>query len=126
MYERSRPGFRFSWGDGLALAICGLLCWLTWPWLGRFALVFPITLGHFFLFCNVFRVRRSYELIWAGLYLLNVACWMLLWEFRWLGVLACQTPLTLVLIVLEVRSSRYHGIWAHPGDGDVAPGSEQS
>jgi hypothetical protein len=74
------------------------------------ALVFPVTLAHFFLFCNVFRIRRSYELVWTGAYLMNLGYWILLRELSWLHVLAWQTPLTVAFMVAEVRSPRYHGI----------------
>jgi hypothetical protein len=63
--------------------------------------VLPVTLGHFFLFCNVFGVRRRYELIWAAVFVANVGAWLLAGELRWLWVLAIQTPLTLLLILLE-------------------------
>ncbi len=104
-----KPGFRFSWGDAIAILVCAVATWLAWHWLGLFALVFPVTLGHFFIFCNVFRIRPIYELVWTGAYLVNMAYWLLFREFSWLGVLSVQTPLTLTLIVLELRSPRYHG-----------------
>ncbi|CAK0748261.1 hypothetical protein CCP3SC1_1760005 [Gammaproteobacteria bacterium] len=32
-------------------------------------LLIGLVLGHFFLFCNVFRVTRQTELIWAGAFI---------------------------------------------------------
>ena len=115
-------GFRFSAGDAVALAVAAVATWLLLPRIGFLAWLFPFALGHFFLFCNVFRVRRSYELIWAAGFLLNFGAWMVSGGFDWLGVLAVQTPLTLLLIVLEIRSPRYHGVFARsPADGSEPP-----
>ena len=75
------------------------------------ALLFPIVLGHFFLFCNVFRVRRKYELIWAFLFIVNAGAWWLCDSFGWWPVLATQAPITLFFIAKEVVSPEYHGIF---------------
>ena len=72
-----------------------------------------IGVGHFFLFCNVFRVRRRYELMWTALCLVNFTAWFLLVEpFTWLGVMGVQTPATLLAIGVEMRSPEYHGIFS--------------
>jgi hypothetical protein len=110
-------GFRFSRTDALVIAACAGATWALWRPLGELALVFPVVLLHFFLFCNVFRIRRSYELIWAGMFVLNLACWVLLGAFWWPWVLLAQTPLTLALIIAEMMSRRYHGAgwrWINP------------
>ena len=57
-------------------------------------------------------MRRNYELIWAAVFVLNVAGWSFADAFSWLYVLAVQSPITLTVITLEFRSARYHGIWA--------------
>jgi hypothetical protein len=105
-------GFRFSAVDGCAIAICAAATWGLWGALGHLALAFPVVLGHFFLFCNVFRVRRSYELAWSACFLLNAAAWWLGAAFTWWGVLAVQLPVTVLAIGAEIRSPRYHGVWA--------------
>ena len=105
-------GFRFSVVDAGVLAVAAAATWLLLPHVGFVAWLLPFALGHFFLFCNVFRVRRSYELVWAAGFLLNFGAWALSGAFDWLPVLAVQTPLTLLLIVLEIRSPRYHGVFA--------------
>ncbi len=115
--SRKRRGFRFSEIDLMAIVICGVLTWVSLPFLDQFALIFPITLGHFFLFCNVFRIHRKLELIWAGAFVINVASNSLAEEFSWIRVLILQTPLTLLLIAMELRSGRYHGIFCGREDG---------
>ncbi len=110
--SKRTAGFRFSIVDGMFIALAvaavialhGLLKNLVW--------VIPFAVGHFFLFCNVFRVRRSYELAWVGIFFINLAAWMISDRFSWLGILAVQTPFTLAAFVLEMRSPQYHGIFA--------------
>jgi hypothetical protein len=68
--------------------------------------------GHFFLFCNVFRVVRRRELIWAGLYVVNAGFWLALNRLDWFNVLACQLPISAGVIAWELKASRYHGIFA--------------
>lgn len=112
-------GFRFSIADLIAIIVCAVGTLLAWSVLGNFALLFPIVLGHFFLFCNIFRIRRNYELAWAALFIINVG-WHVLGatgEADWSRVLLIQFPITLFFIVLEMRGGRYHGIgyrWINP------------
>ncbi len=113
-----RAGFRFWWQDAVAIVLCALVTGLSWQLLGSVALLFPVTLGHFFLFCNVFRLRRSYELFWSILFLANIGFWLSRDELRWAEILALQTPLTIALILLEMRSPNYHGVfWARLNPG---------
>ncbi|MFQ5931356.1 MAG: hypothetical protein ACE5MM_03005 [Nitrospiraceae bacterium] len=93
----------------MAILVCALATWLAWRPMGAFALIFPVTLGHFFLFCNVFRIRPIYELIWTGVYLVNMLYWLLYAELSWVAALTVQTPVTIALILLELRSPHYRG-----------------
>src|ERR1051326_8718857 len=67
---------------------------------------------HFFLFCNVVRIRRSFELLWAAVFVTNILMWLCLDRLNWFGVVAVQLPITTGLVAAEVRSPRYHGIFA--------------
>ena len=71
-----------------------------------------VAAGHFFLFCNVFRIVRRRELIWAGLYVLNVGVWTGFDRLTWRGVLLCQLPITVALVVADMRAPGYHGVLA--------------
>ncbi|MDF1660346.1 MAG: hypothetical protein P1V97_01140 [Planctomycetota bacterium] len=106
-------GFRFSMVDAIAIAICVVSTVYLYPQIGADALLFSVVLGHFFLFCNVFRVRRNYELIWAALFLVNFVAWRLTGPVDWAAILSCQTPATLIAIIAEIRSPEYHGIFSH-------------
>ena len=114
---RCPPGFRFSFVDGVVLAIASFGTMLQ-ETLGSLAWLPVILVGHFFLFCNVFRIRRSYELIWAAVFVINLAGWSLAGAFSWKGVLLVQTPLTAAVIVAEITGGRYHGVgWSFIGRG---------
>lgn len=59
----SRPGFRFSTRDGVAVVMGLLVTASLWRRVGSLSLLPLVVLGHFFLFCNVIRVRTRYELV---------------------------------------------------------------
>lgn len=107
-------GFRLSITDAIVIAVGAVatIAAASVP-LGPMTGVFPMAIGHFFLFCNVFRLRRSLELLWTAVFLANFTAWTLLaGDFSWPGVLAIQLPLTAIVIALEMRSPRYHGVFA--------------
>jgi len=105
-------GFRLSLLDLLVLAVAAPATWLLWPVVGPIAGCVPLAVGHFFLFCNVFRITRWKELLWAAVCLVNVAAWAAADALSWPGILAVQTPLTVLLLWSETRTARYHGAWA--------------
>ncbi len=70
----------------------------------------PLTLLHFFLWCNVFRVGSKRELLWSGVFIVNTAAWLYLWEFSVIRVFLTQAPFTLAVIAHTLRDPRYHGI----------------
>jgi hypothetical protein len=47
-----RAGFRFWWQDAVAIVLCALVTGLSWQLLGSVALLFPVTLGHFWARLN--------------------------------------------------------------------------
>ena len=105
-------GFRLSPFDLVFLAVGVLAAVLTRGLPGDPSTLIGIVVGHFFLFCNVVRLRRSFELAWAGVFVaLAVIGWGLGVQ-RWFVPLAFVTPYTVLLVLLEVRSGRYHGAGA--------------
>lgn len=111
MSER-KAGFRLSIVDVLFLLAAGTAVALLQNRLGVWVWSIPVAVGHFFLFCNVFRVRRSLELIWTAILFCNAGAWVAADRFTWAAVLLVQTPFTLAAIVLEMRSRRYHGVFS--------------
>jgi hypothetical protein len=65
-----------------------------------------MVVAHFFLFCNVFRVPRRWELAWAGVFALNTGIWLALGSFDWRPVLLIQSPFTLAAIGMTLVSRR--------------------
>jgi hypothetical protein len=103
-------GFRFSWTDGVVVILCALATWSTWSLLNDIAALFPIVLAHFFLFCNVFRIPRKYELLWSAVFVSNIEAWLVADLFAWSKVLLVQTPVTLFLVIMTLFQQDYHGI----------------
>ena len=110
-----RPcGFRFSLHDLFTtLAVTGLT-WALVFWLGTLGWLPLIVLGHFFLFCNVFRIGMRPELIWTAVFVVNVSAWWLAGATDWVPVLLTQTPVTVFLCVRAIRDPRYHGVLSRP------------
>ena len=105
-------GFRFSLTDALAIFAFMSAAGVLWR-LGNFLWwMLAIAAGHFFLFCNVFRIVRRRELVWSGLFILNVGVWAWLDLLTWPCVLLCQLPITVGLVAVDMRSTGYHGVFA--------------
>ena len=103
--------------------MASLATWLAWPYVGRLSLLLPIVLVHFFLFCNVFRVRRKLELLWAVLFVVNVAVWTAVGDLDCWWVLAIQLPVTVAVIMTEIRSEQYHGVFCRRAGEELMGGS---
>lgn len=105
-------GFRFSATDALALLLFGAAILGLYRLDSKLWWLMATVAGHFFLFCNVFRVVRRRELIWAACFVVNVGLWLLLSRLDWFNVLACQLPISVGVIAWELKAARYHGILA--------------
>lgn len=104
-----KPGFRLSAADAVVLA-AGLLaaasvCRITVLASG----IFLFVLTNFFIFCNVIRMSRPPELIWAAAFLLLSGSALLAGMPSWLTVFAAASALTVVLVCFEMRKPSYHG-----------------
>jgi hypothetical protein len=110
---RWRPaGFRMSLSDLIALLISMALAGGVWPFARDLSVVVLTVIFHFFLFCNVFRIRRGPELIWAVIYLVNCSAWHFAGSFSGWRALLAQLPVTAMLILNELRHPAYHGIFS--------------
>jgi hypothetical protein len=106
-------GFRFSLTDAVALVAFGATVVILHQFGNSLWWVVAIVAGHFFLFCNIFRVVRRRELIWGSIFVLNIGFWLLLGRLDWFNVLACQLPVSAGVIAWELKAARYHGIFAN-------------
>ena len=105
-------GFRLSAFDVVILAFGVVASPFLFLAVGSLALVVPYVIGHFFLFCNVFRIRRKPELIWAALFLVNTAVWVFWGAINVFGILCVPLIATVVIIAVEMRKPYYHGVAA--------------
>lgn len=111
MPERSfQPGFRLSVSDIVILIAGGFssaYLMTVDPWLG-IAIAFVVS--HFFLFCNVLRMPRPLELIWAAMFA-ALAVAAIVWRLvPWPLVFVLSAIVTVVVAVVEMRRPSYHGL----------------
>ena len=106
-----KPGFRLSKLDigVLILGCLGAYYYAKSNLLISFILVFVV--GHFFLFCNVVRMSRVPELIWAVSFLSMTICSVVFQLFTPETVFSLSLLITSILIYFELRKPSYHGLF---------------
>lgn len=112
------PGFRISLLDILVLmcgAVGAFVVGRDSSWHGA-AIGFVV--GHFFLFCNVFRIARAPELVWATIFT-AMGCGTVAVKFPgWPATFGVALVCTVILVVREMRKPNYHGVaWRHINPG---------
>ncbi len=112
-----QPGFRIDVIDSLVLVAgavgVALLAQVEW-WMG---LIVGFAVGHFFLFCNVFRISRRLELAWGALFTAFAAATVITGDPGWLITAIAALAATVAVVVLEMRKPSYHGVfwqWLNP------------
>lgn len=105
-----KPGFRIDTIDALVLVAGGtasaLAAQVEW-WMG---LVIGFAVGHFFLFCNVFRLARPLELVWAALFVALAASTIVMETPGWAVTIGGTLVATIGVIVMQLRKPSYHGV----------------
>jgi len=104
------PGFRLSLTDALVLlagAIGSILAAQVERWMG---LTVGFVVGHFFLFCNVFRLARPLELAWSALFVSLAGSTVVTEWPGWRMTLGISLVATLLVVVAQLRKPSYHGI----------------
>ena len=105
-------GFWLSLSDLLVLAGSFLATWFFWKATHGYSFFILFVVGHFFLFCNVFRLRRKPELIWTAGFVFNTFLFSF-FDYNYLvALLAVQVTITVALIGLEMARPDYHGIFS--------------
>jgi hypothetical protein len=105
-------GFRLSGWDLVILAGGALAAGAFWREGSPLGWIIATVVGHFFLFCNIFLVWRNLELLWALAFVVNAAAHLTLGSASALSVLLFQLPVSVAVIVWQIRSPWYHGIAA--------------
>ena len=105
-------GLRLSTLDAcvLVVAIVATIC--SWSLTAGWSALLLFVVLHFFLFCNVFRIRRKPELIWAATFLVNCYLWVYLGSASVAGIALSQVVVTILILTYEIRLPYYHGILA--------------
>jgi hypothetical protein len=104
------PGFRLSTMDVVVLiagVIGSLLVAQVQLWFG---IAIAFTVGHFFLFCNVFRMPRSLEIAWAAFFLLLLGCTAIMQQPGWYMSFVLSLVGTVMVVVFQMRQPSYHGV----------------
>jgi hypothetical protein len=104
------PGFRLSVLDAaiLVAGACGTIFVGMDIWYAGFIIGFSV--AHFFLFCNVFRIDRKPELLWAASFTLLVIANAFFGIPGWPITIAASLGMTVYLILREMKKPSYHGI----------------
>jgi hypothetical protein len=104
-----RPGFRLSARDVLTLIVGAVLAacvGMVDRWL---AVMVGFVVLHFFLFCNVLRMARPLELVWAGLFAV-LAILAGVGVVQWPVALGVSLGVTVVVASIQMRRPSYHGV----------------
>ena len=104
------PGVRLSSVDVVVLVIgmfaTAVLALMTWWW----GFVVGFVLVHFFLFCNIFRIGRSSELVWAAIFVGCVAGTIVADTPGWIITALLSLLVTVAVVIVEMRKPSYHGL----------------
>ncbi len=106
-----KPGLRLSFFDMviLAIAVISVIYLAKVLFFASFMVMFVI--GHFFLFCNVFRVSRILEIIWAIVFVSASIMTLIVGYPGWILTVLISLVLSIGFIIYEIKSPSYHGIF---------------
>ncbi len=119
--EQFLPGFRISIVDALVLVAGTAGAAFLRSESADAAVLLAMPVLHFFLFCNVFRIKRRKELIWAAIFVISSAFFIVYQMFSEVFLIIANFLVAAILIALETREPDYHGIFWQ----NINPGLEQ-
>lgn len=93
----------------MMLGAAGFAWWVhdRGPWLVH---VVAFVVATYFLFCNVFRVSRIPELIWATVFVVLAGIRLRTGNLEWWMIYSISGAVALLVIVAEMRKPSYHGL----------------
>ena len=106
-----RPGFRLSAFDGVVIAMSSIVSIAIGSTTPGLAFVIIFVVSHFFLFCNVFRIARSLELVWSSIFVALAYCTITFSSPSWPITTLALLLVTIVVVAIEIRKPSYHGIF---------------
>lgn len=108
--SKFKPGFRLSVLDAAVIILAAIasiaLSTMTWWWGAGLAFV----VAHFFLFCNVVRMARPLELIWAAVFVALASMTIFHGVPGIAATAGISLLVTIVVVAIEMRKPSYHGI----------------
>ena len=104
------PGFRLSRIDIAVLVVGVMLTAALWSFTWWWGFVVGFVLLHFFLFCNVFRLARPLELVWAGIFVCLASGTVALDIPGWAITAAVSLCASVCVVAAEMRKPSYHGV----------------
>ena len=105
-----QPGFRLSTLDVVVLIAGAAASAYAASIHPPAALAIAFVVVHFFLFCNVLRMARSLELLWAGLFAALAIAAISFELISWPVVFAASAVGTVILAIVQARMPSYHGV----------------
>lgn len=105
------PGFQLSVADGLVLLLATTASWALRSFDVALSIAVAFTVAHFFLFCNVLRMARSLELVWAAVFVVLSSSTLLIGIPTWPQTWVISGVCTVVLTLIQVRHPSYHGVF---------------
>lgn len=118
--SKSKVGFRISLVDIIFIILAFLVFFVNpFSWFLDYGFddflrfLVPYIVFNFFLFCNVFRVRTIFELLWVTIAFCNAFLCLFSWNgLGFVDFFIYQSLVTVVVIFMEISSESYHGIFA--------------
>lgn len=108
-----RPGFRLSITDLFGLLLGATAAGYLWSRAWWLAMIIALVISHFFLFCNIVRMSRPLELIWAATFLLLAWLTVGIGYLTWPAFIALTLCVTAALVFVQMRKPSYHGLGWH-------------
>jgi hypothetical protein len=106
LHKPHSPGIEVSRRDAAVLVLAGLVVWVSWNIHREFAFAVAFVVGHFFLFCNVLRIGRKHELIWAVLFAVDMLAAASFARWSWTTGMLAQLPVTAWVLGAERQTKR--------------------
>ena len=106
-----KPGFRLSVIDVFVLLLGLAAVFVYLKSVPQFSAIIFFVVLHFFLFCNLVRMSRLPELLWASLFLMFCLASLRFDLLPFYMVFILSAIFSVLLILFETRKKSYHGIY---------------
>lgn len=105
------PGFRLSKIDIAVIGVSIIAAAVLYRHSALLSFLVLFVVAPFFLFCNITRMSRGPELLWAGVFLIVVSLSLELGVPGFKSAIGLSATTTIILVALELRKPSYHGVF---------------